>query len=224
MESLDARGCGLDVHANTGVACLGVEGEQQLRTVSPMTADLRPLADGLLAAGCTHVALERTGVYWRPVFNLLADHLTVLLVKAHPINAGPGRKPEVRDCDGIGALLRHGLLKARFIPPRHLRALRELTRHRQSLGRERAAVANRIQQRIESAHSKLGQGATHVLGLAGRFMLQALADGEEEAAQLAQLAKGKLKAKAAPRKQSLTGHVTPSPRVLRQELLGHYAQ
>ena len=219
MEILYARCCGLDVHAKTVVACLCIEGEKQMRTFSTMTADLLQLADWLLAAGCTHIAIESTGVYWRPVFNLLEDHCTVLLVNAHHIKAVPGRKTDVRDCDWICDLLRHGLLKASFIPPRHIRELRELTRHRQSLVRDRAAVANRIQKLLEAANIKLGQVATNVLGLSGRLMLQALADGEEDAAQLAQLAKGKLRAKAAQLKQSLTGHLTPTQRFLLQELL-----
>jgi transposase len=222
MEILYARCCGLDVHAKTVVACLCVEGDKQIRTFSTMTADLVQLADWLLAAGCTHVAIESTGVYWRPVFNLLEDHFTVLLVNAQHIKAVPGRKTDVRDCDWICDLLRHGLLKASFIPPRHIRALRELTRHRQILARDRAAVANRIQKLLESANIKLGQVATNVLGLSGRLMLQALADGEEDAATLAQLAKGKLKAKAGQLKQSLTGHLTPTQRFLLQELLRQY--
>jgi transposase len=222
MEILYSRCCGLDVHAKTVVACLCIEGEKQIRTFSTMTADLLQLADWLLAAGCTHIAIESTGVYWRPVFNLLEDHFTVLLVNAHHIKAVPGRKTDVRDCDWICDLLRHGLLKASFIPPRYIRELRELTRHRQILVRDRAAVANRIQKLLESANIKLGQVATNVLGLSGRLMLQALADGEEDAEQLAQLAKGKLKAKAAQLKQSLTGHLTPTQRFLLQELLHQY--
>jgi transposase len=224
MEILYARCCGLEVPAKTVVACLCVEGEQQIRTFSTMTADLLQLADWLLAAGCTHIASESTGVSWRPVFNLLEDHCTVLLVNAHHIKAVPGRKTDVRDCDGIGDLLRHGLLKASFIPPRHIREWRELTRHRQILVRDRAAVANRIQKLIEAANIKLGQVATNVLGLSGRLMLQALADGEEDAEQLAPLAKGKLKAKAAQLKQSLTGHLTPTQRFLLQKLLRQYDQ
>ncbi len=222
MEILYARCCGLDVHAKTVVACLCIEGEKQIRTFSTMTADLLQLADWLLAAGCTHIAIESTGVYWRPVFNLLEDHFTVLLVNAHHIKAVPGRKTDVRDCDWICDLLRHGLLKASFIPPRPIRELRELTRHRQILVRDRAAVANRIQKLLESANIKLGQVATHVLGLSGRLMLQALADGKDDAEQLAQLAKGKLKAKAAQLKQSLTGHLTPTQRFLLRELLHQY--
>jgi transposase len=222
MEILYSRCCGLDVHAKTVVACLCVEGDKQIRTFSTMTEDLLQLADWLLAAGCTHVAIESTGVYWRPVFNLLEDHFAVLLVNAHHIKAVPGRKTDVRDCDWICDLLRHGLLRGSFIPPRHIRDLRELTRHRQVLVRDRAAIANRIQKLIESANIKLGQVATNVLGLSGRLMLQALADGEEDAAQLAQLARGKLKAKAAQLQQSLTGHLTSTQRFLLQELLHQY--
>jgi transposase len=222
MEILYARCCGLDVHAKTVVACLCIEGEKQIRTFATMTEDLRQLADWLLTSGCTHVAIESTGVYWRPVFNWLEDHFTVLLVNAHHIKAVPGRKTDVRDCDWICDLLRHGLLKASFIPPRHIRELREVTRHRQILVRDRASVANRIQKLLESANIKLGQVATNVLGLSGRLMLQALADGEEDAAQLAQLAKGKLKAKTAQLKQSLTGHMTSTQRFLLQELLHQY--
>ena len=157
MEILYARCGGLDGHATTVVACLCVEGEQQIRTFSTITEDLLQLADWLLAAGCTHIAVERTGVYWRPVVNLLEDHLTVLLVNAHHIKAVLGWKTDVRDCDWLGDLLRHSLLKASFIPPRHIREWRELTRHRQILGRDRAAVANRIQKLMESANLKLGK-------------------------------------------------------------------
>jgi transposase len=210
------------VHAKTVVACLYVEGEKQLRTFSTMTVDLLQLADWLLAAGCTHVAIERTGVYWRPVFNLLEDHVTVILGNAHHINAVPGQKTDVRDCAWIGDVRRHGLLKARCIPPRHIRELRALTRHRQTLVRDRAAVANRIQKRLESANIKLGQVATHMLGLSGRLILQPLADGAADAAQLAQLAHGTLKSKTAQLQQALTGHLTATQRFLLQELLRQY--
>jgi transposase len=218
LEILCARCCGLDVQAKTVVACLCIDGEKQLRTFSTMTADLLQLADWLLAAGCTPIALESTGVSWRPVCTLLGDHCPVLLVNAHPSKAVPGRKTAVRDGDWIGALRRHGRLKASVIPPRHIRAWRALTRHRQLLVRDRAAVANRLQKLLESAPIKLGQVATHGLGLSGQFMLQALAGGPEDAAPLAPLATGKLKAKAAPRQQALTGHVPPTRRFLLQEL------
>jgi transposase len=133
-----------------------------------MPAARWPWADWLLAADGTHLAIERTGVYWRRVCNLREDHCTVLLVNAHHSKAVPGRKTEGRDCDWLGELLRQGLLQGRFIPPRHIWEGRELTRHRQLWGRDRAAVANRLQQRLESANIQLGQVATNGLGLAGR--------------------------------------------------------
>ncbi len=186
---------GLDVHAKTVVACLIKQGKKQIRTFATMTDELLQLADWLSSAGCTHVAIESTGVYWKPVFNILEGLLAVILVNARHIKAVPGRKTDVRDCEWLADLLRHGLLKASFIPPVEIRELRELTRYRQTLVTEHTAVANRLQKLLESANIKLGQVASDVLGLSGRLMLRALAEGEQEAATLAELAQGKLKSK-----------------------------
>lgn len=224
MQVIYSRCCGLDVHARTVVACLCVDGHKQTRTFSTMTDDLLLLSDWLAQASCSHVAIESTGVYWRPVFNLLESNFEVLLVNAQHIKAVPGRKTDVRDCEWICDLLRHGLLKASFIPPPHIRDLRELTRHRQTLVRDHAAVANRIQKLIESANIKLGQVATNALGLSGRLMLQALAAGQQDADDLARMAKGKLKAKAAQLKQALKGRLTSTQRFLLKELLQQYDQ
>jgi transposase len=224
MEVIYSRCCGLDVHAKTVVACLCIQGEKQIRTFTTMTEGLLQLSDWLALAGCTHVAIESTGVYWRPVFNILEGNFEVLLVNAHHIKTVPGRKTDVRDCEWICDLLRHGLLKASFIPPRPIRELRELTRHRQTLVRDLAAVANRIQKLIESANIKLGQVATNTLGLSGRLMLSALAEGETDAEKMALLAKGKLKAKNAQLKQALNGSLTPTQRFLLKELLLQYDQ
>jgi transposase len=136
MEVIYPRCCGLDVHAKTVVACLCIQGEKQIRTFTTMTEGLLQLSDWLALAGCTHAAIESTGVYWRPVFNILEGNFEVLLVNAHHIKTVPGRKADVRDCEWICDLLRHGLLKASFIPPRPIRDLRELTRHRQTLVRD----------------------------------------------------------------------------------------
>jgi transposase len=176
------------------------------------------LADWLLAVACTHIARERTGVDWRPVVKLLEDHLTVLVVNAHHITAVPGRQTDLRDGDGMCALRCHGRRTGRFMPPRHSREWREWTRHRQSVVRDRAAVATRLQKRMASAHIMLGPVAPTVLGLAGRCVLQARADGEEEATHRAPLAQGKLRAQTAPLQQSLPGHLPPPPCVLRQAL------
>lgn len=222
MEVIYACCCGLDVHAKTVVACLCIRGQKQIRTFTAMTNGLLQLSDWLAAAGCTHVAIESTGVYWRPVFNILEGNFEVLLVNAHHIKAVPGRKTDVRDCEWICDLLRHGLLKASFIPPLHIRELRELTRHRQTLVRDLSAVANRIQKLIESANIKLGQVASDVLGYSGRLMLNALADGETDAEKMAQFAQGRLKAKTAQLEQALTGCLTPTQRFLLKELLRQY--
>ena len=133
-----------------------------------MTDELLQLADWLTRAGCTQVAIESTGVYWKPVFNILEGVLTVILVNARHIKAVPGRKTDVRDCEGLADLLRHGLLKASFIPPLEIRELRELVRYRQTLVTEHTAVAQRRQKLSASAKIKLGQVASEVVGRSGR--------------------------------------------------------
>src|SRR5713226_1891444 len=133
MEILYACCCGIDVHAKMLVACLIKEGKKEVRTFSTMTADLLRLLDWLAQAGCTQVAIESTGVYWKPVFNILEGVLTVVLVNARHVKGVPGRKTDVRDCEWLADLLRHGLVRASFIPPPEIRALRELSRYRQTV-------------------------------------------------------------------------------------------
>lgn len=164
MQVLYRCCCGLDVHAQTVVACLIRDGKKQTRTFSTMTDQLLMLLDWLEMEGCTHVAIESTGVYWKPVFNLLEGLLEVVLVNARHVKAVPGRKTDVRDCEWLADLLRHGLLKASFIPPLEIRELRELTRYRQTLVKEQSSVANRVQRIIESGNIKLGQVASNALG------------------------------------------------------------
>lgn len=195
----------MDVHAKTVVACLVTKGRKEIRTFATMTDELLQWGDWLSSAGCTHVAIESTGVYWKPVCNLLESLLTVMLVNARHIKAVPGRKTDVRDCAWLADLLRHGLLKASFIPPREIRAVRELVRYRQTVVTEHTAVAKRIQKLIESANIKRGQVASEVLGLRGRLMLRALAGGETETGKLAELAQGKLKSKKAELRRALEG-------------------
>ena len=207
------------MHAKTVVACLIKQGRRQTRTFSTMTDDLLRLSDWLTSEGCTHVAIESTGVYWKPVFNILEAVLTVILVNARDAKAMPGRKTDVRDCEWLADLLRHGLLRASFIPPLEIRELRELTRYRQTLVREHTAVANRIQKIIESANIKLGQVATDVLGVSGRLMLRALADGERDIEKLVGLARGSLKGKKPELRRALTSRLTPAQRFVLNELL-----
>ena len=211
--------CGLDVHTKTVVVCLIKQGKKHLRTFSTMTDDLLALSDWLTSVGCTHVAIESTGVYWKPVFNLLEGLLAVILVNARHVKAVPGRKTDVKDCEWLTDLLRHGLLKASFIPPLHIRELRELTRYRQTLVREQTAVANRIQKLIESANIKLGQVATDVLGASGRLMLRALADGEQDNLKLAEMARAQLIKKKGQLQRALKGQLTSAQRFVLGELL-----
>ena len=216
--------CGLDVHAKTVVACLIKHGKKQIRTYSTMTDDLLRLSDWLVSEGCQQVAIESTGVYWKPVFNILEGVLEVVLVNARHVKGVPGRKTDVRDCEWLADLLRHGLLRASFIPPLPIRELRELTRHRYTLVRDQTAVSNRIIKLVESANIKLAEVASNALGVSGRAMLRALAQGEKDAAKMAGLARGRLKVKQGPLTRALEGRLTRSQRFVLTELLDQLDQ
>jgi transposase len=222
MEIMYECCCGLDVHAKTVVACLIKQDQKERRTFSTMTDDLLRLSDWLVNAGCTHVAIESTGVYWKPVFNILEGLMEVMLVNARHVKAVPGHKTDARDSAWLADLLRHGLLKASFIPPRHIRDLRELTRHRSSVLRDQSAVANRIQKVIESGNIKLGQVASDALGVSGRAMLRALAAGETHATTMADLARKTLKRKKPELVRALDGRLTDTQRWVLGELLARY--
>lgn len=222
MEVLYHCCCGLDVHAQTVVACLIKDGRKQTRTFSTMTDDLLTLLGWLVAEGCTHVAIESTGVYWRPVFNLLEGQVEVILVNARHIKAVPGRKTDVKDSEWLADLLRHGLLKASFIPPLEIRELRELTRYRQRLICDQASIANRVQRIIESGNIKLGQVASDVMGVSGRLMLRALAEGEQDGQKMATLARGRLKKKGEQLRRALTGRLSGAQKFVLGELLDRY--
>jgi transposase len=218
--------CGLDVHKKMVVACLiapGPDGrpQKQTRTFSTMTQDLLALADWLTTAGCSHVAMESTGIYWKPVYNLLAELFEVLVVNAQHIKAVPGRKTDVRDAEWIADLLRHGLLKGSFIPPTPQRDLRDLTRHRTTLVQERARIVNRLHKVLEDANLKLTAVTTDVTGVSARAMLEALLAGETDPATLANLAQGKLRTKVEQLEQALTGHFRAHHAFLLSELLSH---
>jgi transposase len=217
--------CGIDVHAKMLVACLLlVNGEKEIRSFSTMTDDLLRLRDWLVAAQCTQVAIESTGVYWKPVFNILEDALTVILINPEHAHALRGRKTDVKDAEWLADLLRHGLLRASFIPPPEIRELRELTRYRESLVREQSAVANRIQKVIESGNIKLGQVASDALGVSGRQMLWALARGETDVVKLAALARRQLKEKIPQLQRALQGRLTTNQRFVLRELLTRWEE
>src|SRR5262249_28203823 len=185
------------------------------------TNDLLALGDWLAAAGCTHVAMEATGVFWKPIYNLLEDRFAVLVVNAAHSKAVPVRKTDVRDAEWIAELLRHGLLRASFIPDRPQRELRELTRYRTTLIQERANEVNRLQKVLEGANIKLASVATDILGKSGRDMLVALVSGTSEAATRAQLARGRLREKLPQLEQALTGQFGPPQRFLVAQQLAH---
>jgi transposase len=226
MDVIYERCCGLDIHKRSVVACLIVsesEGtpHKEIRTFGAMTADLLALADWLGEHAVTHVAMESTGVYWQPIYNLLEDQFTLLLVNARHVKAVPGRKTDVRDCEWLADLLRHGLLQASFVPDRPQRELRELTRYRTSLIRERAAEVNRLQKTLEGANIKLASVATDIMGASGRAMLAALVAGTTDAQTLAELAKGRLREKLPDLERALTGQMAAHQRFLLAQQLAH---
>ena len=226
MQVIHQRCAGLDVHKKTVVACILItspEGkvQKQIRTFSTMTVDLLALADWLESFGVTHIALESTGVYWHPVFNLLEEQHTILLVNPQHMKAVPGRKTDAKDSEWLADLLRHGLLQASFIPPQPIRAIRTLTRYRKTLVQERAQEINRLQKVLEGANIKLAAVATDILGLSGRAMLEAMVHGEQDADLLAELARGKLRAKLPQLRQALDGRLQPSHRFLIERILAH---
>ena len=225
MQVVQPVCCGIDVHAKMLVACVILaKGEKKKRTFSTMTAELLQLRDWLVAAQCTQVAIESTGVYWKPVFNILEDALTVILINPEHAHALRGRKTDVKDAEWLADLLRHGLLRPSFIPPPVIRELRELTRYRESVVREQSAVANRLQKLLESGNLKLGQVASDALGVSGRLILKALAKGESDPRKLAALARGKLKEKSLSLEQALQGRLTVNQRFVLGELLSRWEQ
>ncbi len=218
MEVLYTCCAGLDVHKQTVVACLlcpDGDGERtEVRTFGTATASLEDLREWLLAAGCTHVAMEATGSFWKPVYNILDGHVEILVVNASHMHALPGRKTDVRDAEWIATLLKHGLLRASFIPSREQRELRDLTRTRTSLTDERSAAVNRIQQVLEDANIKVAGVATDIMGKSGRDILAALLEGEMDAAAMADLARGRMRSKRAALEQALRGRMGDHHRML----------
>lgn len=224
MEAVYERCCGLDVHKRTVTACAITPEGRETRTFGTTTGELLQLADWLVARGVTHVAMESTGVYWKPVYNLLEGlGLTLLVVNAQHVKAVPGRKTDVKDAEWLAELLRHGLLRGSRIPGRPQRELQELVRYRKGLIRQRGQVINRIQKVLEGANIKLGSVAGHVAGASGRAMLEALAAGQADPEELAGLARGKLRARRGELVEALRGLVGEHQRFLLQSQLRHLA-
>jgi transposase len=204
---------GLDVHKKSIVACVRAarpDGQEdvQVRTFGTMTDDLLALADWLAARRVSDVAMESTGVYWKPVYFLLEDRFRVMVVNAGHIENVPGRKTDVKDAEWIAELLRHGLLKPSLIPPPPIRELRDLTRQRAQLVRDRATVVNRIQKVLEDANIKPAGVASDVMGASGRAMIRELIAGNSDAEAMAELARKRLRQKLPQLRQALHGRVT----------------
>ncbi len=226
MQIVHACCCALDVHLKTVVACLLKTDEhtkvhKQIRVFKTMTVDILALADWLSSEGCTHIAMESTGVYWRPLYNLLEGHFELLVVNAQHIKAVPGRKTDVHDAEWMADLLRHGLLRGSFIPEAAQREVRELTRYRRTLVDERARLINRVQKVLEDANLKLSSVVSNIMGVSARAMLDALLAGQADPNALAALARGRLRDKHDQLVQALTGFLKPHHAFMLTEHLAH---
>lgn len=219
MDVIYSHACGLDVHKQKVVACAITPAGKQLRTFSTMTEDLLRMKDWLVEQGISHVAMESTGVYWKPIYNLLEGQFELLVVNAQHIKNVPGKKTDVKDAEWIADLLRHGLVRGSYIPNRAQRELRELLRLRKSLGEQRSQAVNRIQKVLEGGNIKLSNVASDVMGASGRAMLEAMIRGETEPQKLADLAQGRLRDKRDSLEQALHGRVEEHQRIMLESLL-----
>ncbi len=222
MQVLIERACGLDVHKKTITACVLTPQGKEIRTFCTHTIYLIGLVDWIKEHGCTHVAMESTGVFWKPIVNLLeSEDISFLVVNAQHMKAVPGRKTDVKDAEWIAQLLRHGLLTASYIPDRTQRELRELVRYRRSLIQERARELNRIQKVLEGANIKLASVASEIMGKSGRDMLEAMIDGEDDPEKLAEFARGKMKRKKPELALALQGNMNVHQRLLLKTMIAH---
>jgi len=219
MEPIVERGCGIDVGQATVVACLLVgraheKPRQEVRTFLTFTPDLEALRDWLLAAGCTHVGMESTGVYWKPVYAVLEGHFELIVGNAQHIRNVPGRKTDVKDSEWLAELVRHGLIARSFVPPPPIRELRDLVRYRRRLVESRSAERNRLLKLLESANLKLASVASNVFGVSGMRMLHAILEGVSTPAQMAQLAQRRLRSKIPALERALVGRIEAHHRLL----------
>lgn len=226
MQVLYERCCGVDVHKKSVKACLFTpdskgKRRKEIQTFGTMTAELLQLFDWLVQNGCTHVAMESTGPYWKPIYNLLEGTFELVLANALEIKNVPGRKTDVGDSEWIADLLQHGLIRGSFVPPRPIRELRELTQYRKALIQERGDEVNRVQKVLEGANIKLSSVATDVLGVSGRAILEEIIAGNTNSETMAQLAKGRLRKKIPELQQALAGRVGGHQRFLLAQQLAH---
>ena len=219
MQTLVERGCGLDVHQATVVACLLIvlkngRVQKQVRTFGTTTRELMGLREWLLSESCTHVAMESTGVYWKPIYAILEGAFEIIVANAQHVKKVPGRKTDVKDAEWIADLLCHGLLRPSFVPPSPIRELRDLTRYRRKLVESRTAERNRLLKLLETANIKLASVATDVFGVSGLLMLHALVEGKATAQEMAELAKKQLRKKIPELELALEGKVEEHHRFL----------
>jgi len=217
MDIVIERCAGLDVHKANVLACVriaGQKGEGEVRTFGTMTHDLQGLRDWLVAERVTHVAMESTGVYWKPIWNVLEDHFELLLCNAKDVKRPSKQKTDVKDCQWIARLLQHGLVSGSFVPSREQRELRDLTRYRVKLAGHHTAEVNRVQKILEDANIKLGDVASDVMGASGRDMLRAMIAGETDPTKLAELAKRSLRGKIPDLRRALAGKITDHHRFI----------
>lgn len=218
MEVVYRRCAGLDIHASSLTACVRVASGEEVthehRTFATTTGGLLTLAAWLDAAGCTHVAMEATGVYWKPVWHVLEGAFTLVLANAQHVRNVPGRKSDINDATWIADLLAHGLIRSSFVPPAPIQALRDLTRTRKQLVGEIARHTLRIQKVLEDANVKLTRVVSDLLGTSGRAILRALIAGTTDPERLADLTSGRLKASRAQLVEALHGRVTAHHRLL----------
>lgn len=222
MEVVIERACGMDVHKDNITACIITPKGKEIQTFSTKTVYLIELVDWIKQNQCTHVAMESTSVYWKPIVNLLeAEDIEFLVVNAQHMKSVPGRKTDIKDAEWIAKLLRHGLLKASYIPDRNQRELRELVRYRRSIIEERARQHNRIQKVLEGANIKLGSVVSDIMGVSARDMLNAIADGEEDPEVLANFARRTMKKKKAELALALKGYISEHQRMMLKTILTH---
>jgi transposase len=225
IQVIFSRCCGLDIHKKAVVGYVRIykrgQIKKDIRTFRTVTEDLLLLHDWLKAHGVTHMAMESTGIYWKPVFNLLDESFTVLLVNAAHIKTVPGRKADVKGCKWIADLLSHGLLKESFLPPKPIRDLRHLTRYRKSLIDERVQEVNRLQKLLEMVNIKLASVVSEAMGASGKAMLKAILEGTTDPEALADLARGKLRKKLPLLRGALGGHFRPRHCFLLGQIFSH---
>jgi len=222
MQVVHERCAGLDVHKKSIFGCVlwfDEKGnkQQEIRSFGAMTVQLLQLADWLKQHQITHVAMEATGVYWRPVWAILEGHFELILVNPHHIKAIPGRKTDAKDCEWLADLLQHGLVRGSFVPATEIQDLRDLTRYRVELTQAQNRVANRIQKVLEQANIKLSSVASDTLGVSGRLMIEAIIAGEQDGEQLSQLAKGRLRSRIPELQAALAGRIRSHHRFMLKE-------